>query len=415
MGMKRDRNDSKNRFCRKAAKRVSITHKDVRDFATDLILPLLTFTFAGRFALKIIAMILLLASAYKITVNQASNKVKKSPKGGVIRYHLRNLRKEVDLEQLENKVNTILQRLACSLLSRRRYEFAVDLVYIPYHGKHQKDKNEIVRSKAKHGTTHFHAYATLYVIVLGMRFTLAVKYVQKKTPMEDVVAFMLDTIHHLDLKPKCLYLDKGFYSIPVIRLLKRRHIPAVMAAPAKGKKKGIKSLLRGRKSRIVSYTVRSGSDSEEVRLAIVCKYSKGKYNRKGAFYFAYVLIDVNLAPQICYEKYRKRFGIETSYRIMNSVRARTTSRSPELRLLYVAIYLILQNAWVYINWSYMRERKQGVQEAKERLTLDSFINLIIEGIKDYLGVVRKVFTVNHAKIDLLNPAVRCVYLGVGTI
>ena len=63
----------------------------------------------------------------------------------------------------------------------------------------------------------------------------------------------------------------------------------------------------------------------------------------------------------------------------------------------------------------MRERKQGVQEAKERLTLDSFINLIIEGIKDYLGVLRKVFTVNHAKIDLLNPAVRCVYLGVGTI
>ena len=61
----------------------------------------------------------------------------------------------------------------------------------------------------------------------------------------------------------------------------------------------------------------------------------------------------------------------------------------------------------------MRERKQGVQEAKERLTLDSFINLIIEGIKDYLGVLRKVFTVNHAKIDLLNPAVRCVYLGGG--
>lgn len=412
MGMRSNGNSSKNRCCRKDVKRVSITHKDVRDFAVDLVLPLLGFKFAGRFTLKIIAMILVLASSYRIAVNQAVKKVKKSPPGGVIRYHLR---KNVDIEQLENKVNVVLQRLACSILSRTRYEFAVDLVHIPYHGKHQKDENEIVRSKAKHGTTHFHAYATLYVIVLGMRFTLAVKYVQKGTPMDAVVTFMLDTIHCLGLRPKRLYLDKGFYAVPVIRLLKKRHIPAVIAAPAKGKKKGIKSLLRGRKSRIVSYTVRSGKDAEEIQLAIVCKYSKGKYNRKGAFYFAYVLLSVNLNPRTCYETYRKRFGIESSYRMMNAVRARTSSRSPELRLLYIAISLILQNAWVYINWSYMREPKQGVQEAKEGLTLDSFMGLIIEGIKSYLGSVRTIFSVNRPKVDLLNPTIRCAYLESDTI
>jgi len=413
MGMKQDENSRRNRFCRKAEKRISISHKEVRDFASDLVLPLLDFAFAGRFALNILAMVLVLASAHRIAVNQAVKKVKRAPSAGAIRYHLR---KEIDIEQLENKVNSLLQRLACTIiLSRTRYEFAIDLVYIPYHGRHRKKEDEIVRSQAKRGTTHFHAYATLYVIVLGMRFTLAVRYVRKGTPMVDIVTFFLDTIHHLDLHPKCLYMDKGFCAISVIRLLKKRHIPAVIAAPAKGKKRGIKSLLRGRKSRVVSYTMRSKGDSEEIRLALVCKYSKGKYDRKGAFYFAYVLINVNLSPRVCYEKYRKRFGIETSYRLMNATRARTSSRSPELRLLYVAIALILQNAWVYLNWSYMRERKQGVQEATEGLTLDSFVDLIVEGIKACLGSVRTAVAVNRPRVDLIDPVSRRDYLGGGTI
>ena len=44
---------------------------------------------------------------------------------------------------------------------------AADLVLIPYHGQPQHDPDEIYRSEAKSGTSHFHAYATLYVIRNG--------------------------------------------------------------------------------------------------------------------------------------------------------------------------------------------------------------------------------------------------------
>jgi IS4 transposase len=44
--------------------------------------------------------------------------------------------------------------------------------------------------------------------------------------------------------------------------------------------------------------------------------------------------------------YRQRFGIETSYRQMNQVRARTTSRNPTLRLLLVGLAFILVNLYV---------------------------------------------------------------------
>jgi len=48
--------------------------------------------------------------------------------------------------------------------------------------------------------------------------------------------------------------------------------------------------------------------------------------------------------------YRRRFGIESSYRQINQARLRTSSRSPELRLLAVAIALLLRNLWALCRW-----------------------------------------------------------------
>jgi hypothetical protein len=49
-----------------------------------------------------------------------------------------------------------------------------------------------------------------------------------------------------------------------------------------------------------------------------------------------------------YQVYRQRFGIETSYRQLNTVRARTSSRDPGLRLLLVGLALALVN--LYVTW-----------------------------------------------------------------
>jgi len=44
--------------------------------------------------------------------------------------------------------------------------------------------------------------------------------------------------------------------------------------------------------------------------------------------------------------YRQRFGIESSYRQMNQVRARTTSRNPVIRLLLVGLAFIMFNLYI---------------------------------------------------------------------
>jgi hypothetical protein len=360
-------------------------------------MPLFSFAFNGEFSLKDMVRVIVHACSQMISIDQAAKRFKRAPKAPAIRFHLRN---KLDLQQIEKSANDILQQLAKTILSGNNLEFAIDLTYIPYHGEPKKDETEIVRSKAKSGTTHFHAYATLYAIVLGKRFTLALKYIKKGTSNLETVSHFIDVIQSLDMQIKRLYLDKGFCEVEVINYLKQRSINAIIALPLKGRT--VKSNLKGR-SKIINYTMKSPTTKETVTfdLAIVCKYSKNKYKRKGAKYFAYALVGTILKPRNVFEDNRKRFEIETSYRIMNRSRARTSSRSPELRLLYVAISLIIQNAWVYFNWSYMRERRQGVRKANKEMRFYDFIDSIVQGCKAYLGKVSCIVINNTPKVDLV--------------
>lgn len=60
-----------------------------------------------------------------------------------------------------------------------------------YHGQPRVDAKEIYRSQAKHGTSHFHAYASLYLVCRGQRFTVALTGVEAGACMKDVVQRLL--------------------------------------------------------------------------------------------------------------------------------------------------------------------------------------------------------------------------------
>ena len=46
----------------------------------------------------------------------------------------------------------------------------------PYHGQPLRDPAEVYRGQAKSGTSHFHAYATAYVVRHGRRSTVALAH-----------------------------------------------------------------------------------------------------------------------------------------------------------------------------------------------------------------------------------------------
>src|SRR5206468_5166112 len=93
--------------------------------------------------------------------------------------------------ELQRRVNRALQGDLPRCLRRRKQPLAIDLHLIPYHGEPLRDPEEIYRSKARDGTSHFHAYATAYVIRKGQRFTLALTAVRRGEPLQDVVKRLL--------------------------------------------------------------------------------------------------------------------------------------------------------------------------------------------------------------------------------
>ena len=96
-----------------------------------------------------------------------------------------------DFAELQRRLNAALAGNLPRPLRRRPQRLAADLVLIPYHGRPLHDPDEIYRSAAKSGTSHFHAYATLYVNHHGYRFTVALTAVACGEPLEEVLKRLL--------------------------------------------------------------------------------------------------------------------------------------------------------------------------------------------------------------------------------
>jgi len=175
-----------------------------------------------------------------------------------------------------------------------------------------------------------------------------------------IINYLLDKIKSLNLKIKRLYLDRGFYSSSVIKYLIASDIPFIMPAIRNGKTGGINQYLKGRKSYQTTHTMNKGKDNEiTFDLCIICTYRKGKRGKHGIEYLAYVVYKVDINLDYISEDYRKRFGIETSYRLKNICRIRTTSKNPIIRLLFVGISFLLVNIWIYILWFKISKPRRG--------------------------------------------------------
>ncbi len=337
--------------------------------------------------------IVVAASAQGQTIESAANQLEKAPDPSTVRLYLRSELIDVTtLQALEAACNAALVAHLPPHIRGRRHKVAIDLTFIPYHGQAAKDPNEIRRSRAKSGTTHFHCYATAYVIKKNKRITLALTYVQADDTLVEVLERLLSRLKALDVRLKRLYLDKQFYCVPVIHYFQSRHpaLEVIIPVIIRGKQGGTRALLRGSKSYRTSYTMRSPQYGVATfPVGVVCKYSKGRYGRHGVEWFAYVLLGpVRSSLHQIYQEYRLRFGIESTYRLMNRVRARTSSRSPGLRLLYVGVALTLVNIWVYLKWAYLSWPRRGGRDVQAQLfPLSMFKQFLLEALKDIYGAV----------------------------
>jgi len=314
--------------------------------------------------------VLIAASVERVTVEMASCLLDDAPCGNTVRSIVKEMLAAAgQLAKLEASLNALLVKQLPQKLLRSRLPGAIDITEIPYHGQHEEDEEMVRRGRAKSGTTHFHCFATLYVVKKNKRYTLAITLMRRSDKALAVLQRLLARGQTLSLRLKRLYLDRGFDNNGVIAYLKQQPFPTIIPLVIRGKTGGTRALLVGRKCYHTSYTRKSVTyDQETFPVHVVCIYSKGRYRRRGLYRFAYVVIgQVKMQPRQVADEYRRRFGIETSYRMMNTVRARTTSKSVQLRLFFVTLAFLLLNLWSYVKWSHLYVPRRGPRQILHRL------------------------------------------------
>src|SRR4029453_5625843 len=82
-----------------------------------------------------------------------------------------------DLPALEDQLNAALAAEVPRHVRRQSQEGGIDYNDRPYYGKGEQAHELWVRGKGKDGTTRFYRVATAYLILNGLRVTLAVHFV----------------------------------------------------------------------------------------------------------------------------------------------------------------------------------------------------------------------------------------------
>src|SRR3982751_5094787 len=177
---------------------------------------------------------LLLAAAARITsLSDACQRLRDAPSDETARKAL--LATLPDYATLQQQLNAALAGHLPKVLRTHLQRIALDLTLIPYHGQPFRDLAEVYRGQAKSGTSHFHAYATAYVVRKGQRYTVALTGVKKGESLKDVIQRLLRQAASVGVRPRLLLLDRGFYSVAVIRYLQQARHPFLMPVVCHGR------------------------------------------------------------------------------------------------------------------------------------------------------------------------------------
>ncbi|ERH06121.1 MAG: hypothetical protein J07HN4v3_01731, partial [Halonotius sp. J07HN4] len=280
------------------------------------------------------------ASTGGTSINHVCDTTEDSPHPNTVRGHLTD---QFDLDSVESVGDTLLQRDTLETLPDRPVKVCTDLHLDPYYGE-EEETEALYFSKAKRGTTAFHAYATLYARVRNKRYTLAVRQLTAGETTGDVLGEFLELLDGLDLGVKAVYLDRGFYNSTCLTLLYAYNYAYVVPIIKWGET--IQDELNRGWSREIEHEL---AGKVTFPVFIDCVYQRGRYDEHGVACHGYAadapFIDT---PRDARHHYSKRFGIESSYRLAKQSLAMTSSRDAGLRLLLFVVSLVLQNSWRYL-------------------------------------------------------------------
>ena len=315
-----------------------------------------------------------------------------------IRGYLNDQLRVEDLPELERQLNAALAAQIPKRIYRTPQDVAIDFHDRPYYGKQPQNTALWIRSQAKDGTTRFYRIATCYVMLNGRRVTLALRFVLPDDDTLTVLQDLLKRLHFRAIQIACLCLDKGFNGIAILRYLTQGHQPALIACTIRGKQGGTRALCTRPKSYRTTYTFESAEQGAfTVELAVCRTFTTAKRTKRmkhRLIWLIYILIHLDVTPRQARRLYRRRFGIESSYRCAGQVRGWTTSPNAAYRFVLVALSFILLNVWLHLRWFFTQVPRRGRRWLDtKRFQLTRFAKFLRRALEHHYDAVSEIVAV----------------------
>lgn len=335
--------------------------------------------------------VLLRAAARSISVSAACRDLAGAPSDQAVMTALEEgLPKTLGV--LEGRLNQALVGCLPRRWTRRTWRVAIDWHLTPYYGEPHRSRNELYYGKPRQGTKQFHAYASACILDHGQRYTLALSWVRRHESTVVVLRRLLASIRAVGLKIKYVLLDRAFFNVSVVEFLQQERLPFLMPVAMRGrkpKKRRPASGLRWIKRQAAGWyqhTMKNGKRQVTLSVCVGYRTHKNRKDRKQVKQkLLFAAWRVKGPPTEIRERYRKRFGIETSFRQLRQARITTCTRQPRLRLLFIAVALVLRNLWVWIHHMLLAEGDRDNRTLHlERLRFKRMLDWIVHEIQRLL-------------------------------
>jgi hypothetical protein len=290
------------------------------------------------------------------------------------------------LPVLEQRLNEALTGQLPRRWTRRKWRVAIDWHLTPYYGQPYVSRNELYYGKPRQGTKQFHAYASACLIDHGERYTVALTYVRRHESTVTALGRLLARMRQLGLKIRHVLLDRAFFNVPVVEFLQHAGLPFLMPVMFRGrrpKKRRPATGLRWIKQQAAGWYEHTMKNKKRT-VTVSVGYRRHKNRKDGKQVKQKLLFAawrVTGSPTEIRERYRQRFGIETSFRQLRQARIYTCTRQPRLRLLFIAVALILRNLWVWIHHAYLADGDRSHRTLHlERLRFKRMLDWIVHAV-----------------------------------
>ena len=263
--------------------------------------------------------------------------------------------KEADKSLVEKAFNNTISRFLKSL-DLQDCIVAIDYHDIPYYG----DKNDawVRGTKNQRGTNWCHQYATLEIVSGEKRFTLAARKLSVNDGEKSLIIKELIGIARKHVKISHILLDRGFYGVECIRVLKQLRFPFIMPVIKDKKMKPFMDENATSIPCVLQYTIGKKGNCETFNLALKWFEKIGEPPEVHGF-----ATNTNLSVEEISALYSKRWSIETGYRTKKCFRVKTTTTNNIVRMIFFYLECLFYNAWYAIR----EETKITIQSFKKIL------------------------------------------------